>query len=142
MIDVLKRCSVLRIAFFDEGYPYIVPVSFGIEEKGDYPILYFHCALEGKKLDCIEKNGNVGIEADIYYKTEPLGHGITARYESVIGCGKVKRAEGEEIISGLNSIFAHYGYEDFDVKSCASLSRTAVFGIVLHSLTGKRNLPV
>ena len=33
--DVISRCDTIRIAMFDEPYPYIVPVNFGEEIIGD-----------------------------------------------------------------------------------------------------------
>lgn len=141
IVDVLERCTTLRIALFDGEYPYLVPVSFGADAEGAEIVVYFHCALEGKKAECIKKNNKVAIEADIFYKTEPLGYGITARYESVIGTGEILEVSGEEAVKGLRCICTHYGYKDFAVEDCKSLSRTAVYKIVIKTLTGKRNLP-
>ena len=31
IFDILNRCDTVRVAFRDEEYPYIVPVSFGAE---------------------------------------------------------------------------------------------------------------
>lgn len=33
--DIISRCDTIRIAMFDELYPYIVPVNFGEEIIGD-----------------------------------------------------------------------------------------------------------
>ncbi|MDF2587373.1 MAG: pyridoxamine 5-phosphate oxidase family protein, partial [Anaerocolumna sp.] len=30
IVDIMKRCDVCRLAFFDKEYPYIVPLNFGL----------------------------------------------------------------------------------------------------------------
>ena len=52
MTDVMKRCDVCRLALNDEdGYPYLLPLNFGMEETDGRVTLYFHGAKEGKKYD-------------------------------------------------------------------------------------------
>ena len=33
--DILSRCSTLRIGIQGEDYPYVVPVSFGLDTEGE-----------------------------------------------------------------------------------------------------------
>lgn len=141
IVDVLRRCNTIRIAMISEGQPYIVPISFGIDDNGGRVTLYFHSALNGRKIEALAQNPRVCIEGDIFYKTEATQHGITARYESVIGVGEAQRVEGEELMHGLHCLMAHYGYEEHPLDCCKHLPITAVYKIVLSSLTGKRNLP-
>ncbi len=140
--DIIGRCDTLRIGLNNDSCPYIVPVSFGVDFHNGKLQLFFHCAQVGEKINLIEKNPYVGFEADIFYKTEPMGSGITARYESIIGNGLVSRLENEEKIYGLKCILEHYHYSDFDVTACKNLNRTAVYKIEVDKITGKRNLPV
>ena len=45
MTDVMKRCDVCRLALNDEdGYPYLLPLNFGMEETDGRVTLYFHGA--------------------------------------------------------------------------------------------------
>ena len=69
-------------------------------------------------------------------------HGITTRYESMIGSGMCEfiRDEGE-IIHGLKLITEHYGYPDYDLAHCRALDHVYVGKIVLEEITGKQNLP-
>ena len=139
---VLKRCDTIRIAFRGEKYPYIVPVSFGMEIVEGDATIYFHCAKEGMKLDLMEKCRDVCVEADRFIKVEPTAHGITTRYESVIGfgsCEKVTRPE--EILKGLRLLVEHYGYDDYPLERCKGLENVTVCRIRLASESGKRNLP-
>lgn len=53
IINIIKKCDVCRLAFFDENYPYIIPMNFGYDydSKNNKLDLYFHGAKKGKKLD-------------------------------------------------------------------------------------------
>lgn len=139
--DILVRCDTLRIGLINKSGVYVVPVSFGTNIKDGVLTLYFHGAKTGLKIDCAKANPTVGFEADIFYKTEPVGMSITARYESVIGSGTMTEALDDEKIFGLNKILEHYHYYDFPVEECKSLPRTSVYKITVNEITGKRNLP-
>ncbi len=140
--DVLRRCDTLRIAIHDDEYPYTVPVSFGTEIINDRIVVYFHSALEGKKIELIKKNPHVCIEGDIFHRTQETAHGITVHYESVIGFGECRFVEEqEEIVHGLELVMKHYGYLERSVEQCGSTAHVAVGKIVLNEVSGKRNLP-
>ena len=56
------------------------------------------------------------MEGDIFIRTETTDHGITTRYESVIGFGTCRIAEDEqEIKHGLKVLTEHYGYRDYSL---------------------------
>ena len=141
ILDVLKRCDVLRVGMIGDGAPYVVPVSFGLAEGEATPVLYFHCAKAGMKLDCLRQSPKVCVEGDICHGVTPTANGITTRYESVIGFGTAEPVSGEEKILGLKRILEHYGHSDYPLDRCRGLERTEVVRIVLSELTGKRNLP-
>lgn len=54
-MQILMRCGSMTLAFQEQGGPYLVPLNFGAEEQDGSLVLYFHCALEGKKLDLLKK---------------------------------------------------------------------------------------
>ena len=142
IFDVLRRCDTVRIGIMGEKYPYVVPVSFGMEVVDDKAVIYFHCARQGMKLDLLAKNNNVCVEGDIFIKIEPTAHGITARYESVIGFGTCNFVEDpEEIIHALKLLTERYGYFNYPLDRCRGLEHLYVGKIVLDEITGKRNLP-
>lgn len=31
ILAIMKQCDVCNIAFFDEEYPYVIPLNFGVE---------------------------------------------------------------------------------------------------------------
>lgn len=55
ILRLLDECQTIRLALHDEPYPYVVPLSYGWEERDGKLFVYFHCAKEGKKLDLIAK---------------------------------------------------------------------------------------
>ena len=140
IFNILLSCDTVRIGMTG---PYIVPVSFGADMAEGKIVIYFHCAVEGQKIDLLKADNHVCIEADRFIRTEPTDHGITTRYESVIGRGTCEfLQDGNEIIYGLKIITDHYGYPDYDLSHCRALEHVVVGKIVLDEITGKRNLPV
>ncbi len=143
ILDILRRCDTLRLGLRGAEFPYVVPVSFGLEVEEGRPVVYFHCAREGMKLDLIRQDPRVCVEGDICIKIEPTDHGITTRYESVIGTGVCEiLTDPDACVRGLKAICDHYGYFDYDLKNCRALQFLHVGRIPLDTLTGKRNLPV
>lgn len=140
IFNILLRCDTVRIGMTG---PYIVPVSFGADMADGKITIYFHCAREGQKIHMLKADNHVCIEADCFIGTEPTDHGITTRYESVIGRGTCEFLQNDsEIIYGLKTITDHYGYPDYDLSHCRGLEHVLVGKIVLDEITGKRNLPV
>lgn len=86
---ILDMCDVMNVAFFDEDYPYIVPLNFGYEFEDDL-VLYFHHGPEGHKNDLIEKNPKVCAMTckfldHIYNSYDKSGHD----YRSVMAFGEM-----------------------------------------------------
>lgn len=142
IFDILNRCDTIRIAIHGDKYPYLVPVSFGMEIVGGKAVLYFHSAQQGMKVDLLRQNPFVCVEGDIYLKTEDTAYGLTSRYESVIGFGESRfLTEPEEIRHGLQLLIEHYGYRDYPLDTCPGMEQVLVGKIVLDEVYGKKNLP-
>lgn len=141
--EMLYRCDTLRIGITGDPYPYIVPVSFGMETGRDgKPILYIHSAKEGEKIRRLRAHPEVCIEADRCLGIEKTAGGITSRYESIIGYGKCAFVEDpEEIKKGLQLILAHYGHPNYPLDRCRALNQVQILRVKLDSLSGKRNVP-
>ena len=140
--DILKRCDTVRIAMHGDVYPYVVPVSFGTEVVDGKAIIYFHCAREGTKIDLLRENPHVCVEGEIFIQVEKTAHGITARYESIVGFGECTFVtEKEEILHGMKLLTEHYGYNEYSLERCAGLNHLFVGKIVLNEIYGKKNLP-
>lgn len=140
--DILKRCDTIKIAMHGDVYPYIVPVLFGMEVKEGKTVIYFHCAQKGIKIELLRKNPHVCIEGEIFMQIEKTAHGITARYESIIGFGECTFVtDQEEIIHGMKLLTEHYGYDEYPLERCAGLNHLFVWKIVINEIQGKKNLP-
>lgn len=100
LVDILRRCDTLRIGMRGGEYPYVVPVSFGMDVEDGKPVVFFHCARQGMKLELLREHPAVCVEGDIFHRVEPTAAGITARYESVIGYGTCRLLDGREDVRG------------------------------------------
>ena len=142
VFEILNRCDTLRIAVSDREAPYVVPVSFGAERTRGRIAVYFHCARKGLKVGLLQANPHVCVETDLFLKYELTAHGITARYESVIGTGTCEfLTDPDEIRHGLKLICAHCGYPEYSPDRCRMLDSVYVGRITLDEITGKRNPP-
>ncbi len=59
--SIIEKASVCRLGLSLNNMPYIVPLCFGYQDR----CLYFHSAIEGKKISMIKSNNNVCFEVDI-----------------------------------------------------------------------------
>ncbi len=143
MTAVLKKCDVCRLAFCDGEYPYIIPLNFGMSLSDGMPVLYFHGAKEGKKLELIRQNGRASFEADCSHRLvfNDQKKSCTMEYESVIGCGRVEMVADEEKHDALCRIMEHY-YDEPMPFDDAVVPRTAVFKLTVEHMTGKRRTTV
>lgn len=141
IIEVMKLCNVCRIALNADGYPYIVPLNFGMTVENGVVTLYFHSALEGTKLDLIRKDNRAAFEMDCEHKLvldEENGN-CTMNYKSVIGQGSIEFVPDDEKLNALKILMAHYRREDFPFNEKV-IPRTAVFKLTVSEMTGKKRL--
>ena len=87
----LSAEQILRVAFYDNGDIYIVPVNYGYCEENGCIRFYFHGAKAGRKYTLAGQTPHVGFEIDGRYALIPAekGCGHSAKYQSVIGNGKL-----------------------------------------------------
>jgi nitroimidazol reductase NimA-like FMN-containing flavoprotein (pyridoxamine 5'-phosphate oxidase superfamily) len=121
----------------DGSFPYVVPLSFGLEVVDGNVELYFHGAKEGLKHELIAKNPLVCVEAGIFYRYVEVPGSVTTEFESVIGFGKAALVSGSEAVWGLDLLLSHCGFEGF-VYDRGVLDSLSVYRIVLDRVTGKR----
>lgn len=139
--DILSRCDTIRVAMNGDGYPYVIPMTFGHEIVDDKIIIYFHSAGAGRKWEILNKDPRVCVEADLYYQVKKTDMGITALYESVIGTGDAELIEDKtEKVAALKVMLDKYQESGFPVTSCKGLQHVKVFKIVLKEVAGKHNL--
>jgi nitroimidazol reductase NimA-like FMN-containing flavoprotein (pyridoxamine 5'-phosphate oxidase superfamily) len=117
-----------------DGQPYGVPLNYSY--SGD--VIYFHCALEGHKLENIE--GSKKVSFCVVGKTEVLPEKFATKYESVIVFGEACEVTGDEKQKGFVELVKKYSLgfmqEGLEyIKNAGSKAR--VYKIALASITGK-----
>ena len=139
VVRLLASCDTIRLGLNGRDYPYVVPLSFGLEVQDGKIVLYFHGAQEGYKHDLIAADNRVCVEADVLRGYRGTEHSVTADYKSVIGFGTVERVESfEERVKGLQLLLDHCGTPGYSAEACAAAPRTVVYKIVLTHVTGKQ----
>ncbi|MGN0777876.1 MAG: pyridoxamine 5'-phosphate oxidase family protein [Aristaeellaceae bacterium] len=137
ILAILERSAVIRLGMQGEEYPYVVPLSFGWEQRDGQVILYVHGAMAGKRHALLARNNRVAVEADCFQRYVEGPGGISCVYESMMGEGVAECVTGEEARHGLDCLLRHCGYEGYACDEQA-MNHTSVWRITLHSLTGKR----
>ena len=142
-LEVLDKAPYITVSFTrPDGTPYGVPLSLA---RTDDKTFYFHCALEGEKLDCIAANPHVALSA-VTRCTPTVGPkdgSFTLQYKSAMAIGKAEIvADRDEKIEALCAICQRFLPKHMDAFNDAiarSLERTAVVKITLtEPPTGKR----
>jgi nitroimidazol reductase NimA-like FMN-containing flavoprotein (pyridoxamine 5'-phosphate oxidase superfamily) len=120
-----------------EGEPYGVPLNYClIGEK-----IYFHCALEGEKIDNMDSCSRVSF--CVVGTAEILPDKFSIRYESCIAKGAASESFGEEKRAALEGLVKKYSAE-YTPEGMAYIEklddRTRVFKIAIDSITGKTRI--
>lgn len=139
MIGIIEKCDVCRLGLRDGEDVYILPLNFGVKVCGARVELYFHSAMEGKKVDLIRQNPRVSFEMDCGHELgldEEKGR-CTMYYESVMGHGHIETVPEEEKLDALRLLMAHYRRADFPF-GVQAVPRTFVYKLVVEDMTAKR----
>ena len=140
IIDIIKRCDVIRLAFNNGDYPYILPLNFGFEVKNDKVIFYLHSALEGTKVDIMKKDNRASFEMVTKHELqyyEEKGY-CTMSYESIIGRGRIRILPEDEKMNALKKLMGHYHKSEDTYFNPAAISRTLVYSLEVEEMTAKR----
>jgi uncharacterized protein len=118
----------------EDGKPYGVPLNFCIIDH----CIYFHCAVEGQKIDNIKTNKSVSFCA--VGSTEILPDKFVTRYESVIVSGEVEEVFDVNKQIALEGLLYKYSPEFID-KGLEYIegfkNKARVFKININELSGK-----
>lgn len=141
IIAIMEKCDVCRLALNNDGYPYILPLNFGMGVKDNRIILYFHGAAEGTKYELMEKDNRASFEMDCEHLlvTDEEHGSCTMNYESVIGQGHIEMLSDDEKFDALCILMKHYHQEEFPFNK-AVMPKTKVFKLVVEQVTGKIRL--
>lgn len=138
ILSLLDRCHVVRLAMIDGSKPYIVPLNFGYTCTNGQITLYCHSANEGRKLDVMQRNPNVGFEMDTDYllQTHEEACHHSNLFSSVIGTGEFELLDGEAKKNALSVLMRHQTEREFTFTDEQAAS-VAVFAIHVKSISGK-----
>lgn len=140
ILEIVAACTCCRLGLCDEGRAYVVPLNFGFVERDGHYTLYFHSAMEGRKIDLIRKTGWAAFEMDRGHELVPgaSSHQCSARYQCVMGGGPVALLENrEEKKAGLAALMLHdTGTDQWEFED-AMVDKTAVIRLEVEELTAK-----
>lgn len=133
--ELLERSDygVLSLCGADNE-PYGVPLSYCVLNNS----IYFHCALEGRKLALLPVNNRVSF--CVVGATEVLPEKFSTRYESVIVSGQVSEVLDAEKQLGLTGLVDKYcpAYREKGLQYIAGdAAKTRVFRLSIASICGK-----
>lgn len=137
VIEILNKGDYGILATVDSsGQPYGAPVNY-VYANG---VIYFHCALEGHKLDNMRENNKISFT--VIGSDEIIREKFTTQYSSVIVFGKAEEVDDSEKEEALKLIIQRFS-PDFLEEGLAYIQklkhRTGVVKLTIDHMTGKRN---
>lgn len=121
----------------DDGYPYTVPLNHAMMDGK----LYFHCAIEGHKVDAIrscDKASFCVIDADDVDAEE-----LSTRFRSVVAFGRVRMVEEEDLkrraLMAVGEKFAPANMRKAIAEIEESIHRTGIIEFTIEHLSGKES---
>ena len=136
----IAKEQIIRIAFYDNGDLYIVPLNYGFIYENDKYVFYFHGAKAGRKYELSKSAPQVGFEIDGAYELleADVACDYSAKFQSVIGTGRLSIVEDyEEKIKGLNVLMNHISGKTEWSYSKEMLDAVAVFRLEVEKLSCK-----
>jgi nitroimidazol reductase NimA-like FMN-containing flavoprotein (pyridoxamine 5'-phosphate oxidase superfamily) len=137
MEDLLCEESVGYLGLSMDGQPYVVPLNYAYLEGK----IYFHCALTGKKLDCIRANPQVSftVARQTGRVREHAGQDpCHVDSDSVICTGVARIVETPEERQPILDAFNRRFHPDAEPISLERAARCGAVEIVLTEMTGRR----
>lgn len=139
--SIMKKCDSAAVAFFDEEYPYVIPLNFGVSFKDNKFTLYFHGASEGKKIELIKKNNHVSFTMSTSHELK-LGNtscSATMDFESVCGSGTISIPDTQEKKQALSVLMNQYDSESKHSFEDKEVEMISVLKLEVERITGKRH---
>lgn len=134
---VVDKCEYAVLSMIDgDKLPYSVPITIVRENDS----VYFHCAMMGKKVECLKINPNVSVVC--VGDTKVVEGKFTTEYESAILYGLAEfLSNREEKIHALKILCERHtpnNMINFDAAIQRSLSITNIVRINITQVYGKR----
>ena len=139
--DILAACKDGTLSLVTpQGLPYGVPVNHYYNRAEQ--AIYFHCAIDGKKMECLRHSPQVSFCA--YLPPTIDGERFTTRYQSAIVTGTAQlienASEKEKALRAFSMALAPEGASRLDATIAGALNNVAVVRIVISTLDGKANV--
>lgn len=133
---LLENCEYAVLATVNEdGTPYCIPISPVLVGED----IYFHCALEGQKLDNIARQPRVCVTC--VGRTQLQPQDFTTFFESTVIFGTAEMVEEqeqkEEALLAICRKFAASNMEKAPQAIARSMARTGICRIHIQEITGK-----
>ena len=134
--EVVDKCEYAFLAMTaEDGTPYGLPVTIVRKDKQ----VYFHSAMEGRKVRCLRANPRVCLTC--VGDTEIQQDRFTTLYQCAVAFGTVEEVTEEtEKIEALRLLCQRHtpdNMADFDRAVQTSLARTGIWKITVEEMTGK-----
>ena len=136
--EILRRATNGVLCLMDyDNRPYGVPMSFIYD---GHRSIYFHCALEGRKIECIKRNPNACftiIDQDEIHPEE-----FTSYFRSVIVEGTIRILDDRnKMIEALRFLSTKYSPGiDCEPEIKKGIDRVRILKLEIDSITGKEAL--
>jgi uncharacterized protein len=134
---IINGAMVCRVGLVDGDEAYIVPMNFGYSEG----CLWFHSALEGRKMRLIERTGKACFEIDIDegLVLDKDAYRCSNNFRCVMGTGRIGIVTSvEERAKGVEVLMRHYHPGEYVVTD-KCMGKTAVIKLEIESISCKLN---
>ncbi|MHB0978939.1 MAG: pyridoxamine 5'-phosphate oxidase family protein [Thermoleophilia bacterium] len=141
--DLLRRAEYGVLSTVSEdGIPYGVPLNYCVVDDS----LFFHCALEGRKIENLEHGASQGasqgasVSFCVVGDTEVMPEKFGTKYESAIVAGRVEEVFGADKRIALEGLLRKYSPDFFDegLGYITTLGeKTRAFRIRIDHVSGK-----
>ena len=137
---ILSNALVERLGTCLNNIPYITPVNFVYDKDK----IYFHSALEDRKIENITSNPNICFEIDEVMSIIPGGQRLcasTTEYKSIIISGDIQIVtDVEEKTFALNKLIEKYAPQSPKLSSSSGATAgTNVLMIGIKEMTAKQS---
>lgn len=139
LMQIISKCDVCSVAFYDDEYPYVIPMNFGITCKEGNFTMYFHGSKTGKKIQLLNQNNRVAFELNCNHN---LIFGNKAcdtsmGYESICGTGIISIVDDNDKITALTAIMNQYRNETEYLFENKHIEKVTLLKLTVNNINGK-----
>jgi nitroimidazol reductase NimA-like FMN-containing flavoprotein (pyridoxamine 5'-phosphate oxidase superfamily) len=138
MEDIINEAEVCTVAMVNGNSPYILPFNFAYKEE----TIFFHCDVEGFKLDLLKKNPAVAVNFntgnELFYRHKQVGCSWGMKYKSVNASGNIEFIEDYDTKYSVMKMFMQkYAGENYEFSE-PSIKNVVIMQLKVKEFTGKK----